>query len=61
MNYTFLDFQAGAWNKNDGIRIDHFLLNPNCADLLEDCQIDRYMRGREKPSDHVPIWVNLRV
>ena len=61
MNYTFWDFQAGAWNKNDGIRIDHFLLNPNCADLLEDCQIDRYMRGREKPSDHVPIWVDLKI
>jgi exodeoxyribonuclease-3 len=61
MNYTFWDFQAGAWNKNEGIRIDHFLLNPNCADLLKDCQIDRYMRGREKPSDHVPIWVELNV
>ena len=35
MNYTFWDFQAGAWNKNEGIRIDHFLLNPNCADLLK--------------------------
>ena len=61
MNYTFWDFQAGAWNKNDGIRIDHFLRNPNCADLLEDCQIDRYKRGREKPSDHVPIWVDLKI
>ena len=61
MNYTFWDFQAGAWNKNEGIRIDHFLLNPNSADLLKDCQIDRYMRGREKPSDHVPIWVELDI
>lgn len=59
LNYTFWDFQAGAWNKNDGIRIDHFLLSPQCADLLKDCQIDRHMRGREKPSDHVPIWVDL--
>ena len=59
LNYTFWDFQAGAWNKNDGIRIDHFLLSPQCADLLKDCQIDRHMRGREKPSDHVPIWVEL--
>lgn len=59
LNYTFWDFQAGAWNKNDGIRIDHFLLSPQCADLLTDCQIDRHMRGREKPSDHVPIWVSL--
>ena len=61
MNYTFWDFQRGAWNKNDGIRIDHFLLTPQAADRLVDCQIDRHMRGREKPSDHVPIWVELDV
>lgn len=59
MNYTFWDFQRGAWNRNDGIRIDHFLLSPECADLLLNCQIDRHMRGLEKPSDHVPIWVDL--
>ena len=59
LNYTFWDFQAGAWNKNDGIRIDHFLLSPQCADLLKECQIDRHMRGRERPSDHVPIWIEL--
>ena len=59
MNYTFWDYQAGAWPKNHGIRIDHFLLSPPCADLLRDCQIDREVRGREKPSDHVPIWVDL--
>jgi len=57
--YTFWDYQAGAWNKNDGIRIDHFLLTPQCADLLVDCQIDKDIRDREKPSDHVPIWVEL--
>lgn len=59
LNYTFWDFQKGAWNRNDGIRIDHFLLTPQAADLLDDCQIDRHMRGRDKPSDHVPIWVEL--
>ncbi len=59
LNYTFWDFQRGAWNRNDGIRIDHFLLSPQAADLLNDCQIDRHMRGRERPSDHVPIWVDL--
>ena len=58
-HYTFWDYQAGAWNRGDGIRIDHFLLSPECADLLEDCQIDAEIRGREKPSDHVPIWVRL--
>lgn len=58
-HYSFWDYQAGAWNRNDGIRIDHFLLTPQCADLLEDCQIDAHVRGREKPSDHVPVWVSL--
>ncbi|NRB36797.1 MAG: exodeoxyribonuclease III [Rhodobacteraceae bacterium] len=57
--YSFWDYQAGAWDRNDGIRIDHFLLTPQCADLLRDCQIDAHVRGREKPSDHVPIWVDL--
>jgi len=58
-HYSFWDFQAGAWNRNDGIRIDHFLLTPQCADLLVDCRIDAAVRGHEKPSDHVPIWVEL--
>ncbi len=57
--YTYWDFQRGAWARNDGIRIDHFLLSPQCADLLEDCRIDKEVRAREKPSDHVPIWVSL--
>jgi exodeoxyribonuclease-3 len=58
-HYSFWDYQAGAWNRNDGIRIDHFLLSPQCADLLETCQIDKDARGMEKPSDHVPVWVQL--
>jgi exodeoxyribonuclease-3 len=58
-HYSFWDYQAGAWNKNDGIRIDHFLLTPQCADLLRECKIDAEIRGREKPSDHVPVWVEL--
>jgi len=57
--YSFWDFQAGAWQRNDGIRIDHFLMTPQCADLLQDCQIDAHIRGYEKPSDHVPVWVEL--
>ncbi len=60
-HYSFWDYQAGAWNRDDGIRIDHFLLSPQCADLLVDCQIDKEIRGREKPSDHVPVWVELSV
>ena len=57
--YTFWDYQAGAWERNNGIRIDHLLLTPQAADRLRDCQIDAQIRGREKPSDHVPIWIDL--
>ncbi|GGB08375.1 exodeoxyribonuclease III [Allosediminivita pacifica] len=60
-HYSFWDYQAGAWQKNNGIRIDHILLTPQAADLMQDCRIDRDIRGREKPSDHVPIWVDLAV
>ena len=58
-HYSFWDYQAGAWNRNDGIRIDHFLLSPACADLMTACWIEKEVRGREKPSDHVPVWVEL--
>ena len=58
-HYSFWDYQAGAWEKNNGIRIDHFLLTPQCADLLKNCWIESAVRGREKPSDHVPVWVDL--
>jgi exodeoxyribonuclease-3 len=57
--YTFWDYQAGAFQKNWGIRIDHVLLTPQAADRLETCAIDAETRSREKPSDHVPIWVTL--
>ena len=60
-HYSFWDYQAGAWDRNDGIRIDHFLLSPHCVDLLNDCKIDSNIRAREKPSDHVPIWIKLNV
>ncbi len=58
--YTFWDYQAGAWQKDNGIRIDHLLLSPQAADRLQACDIDRFTRGWEKPSDHVPIWMELR-
>ena len=57
--YTFWDYQAGAWERNNGIRIDHLLLSPQAADLLQGCQIDKQVRAGDKPSDHVPIWINL--
>lgn len=57
--YTFWDYQAGAWQKNNGIRIDHILLSPQSTDRLTGCGIDKFVRGWEKPSDHVPVWVRL--
>ncbi len=57
--YTFWDYQGGAWPKNKGIRIDHVLMTPAAADLLQACGVDAEIRGRDKPSDHVPIWVEL--
>ena len=58
-HYSFWDYQAGAYDRNDGIRIDHHLLTPQAADLLTECWIEAELRGREKPSDHVPVWIDL--
>jgi exodeoxyribonuclease-3 len=58
--YTFWDYQAGAFQKNDGIRIDHLLLSPQAADRLVQAGVDRFTRAWEKPSDHVPVWVELQ-
>ncbi len=58
-HYSFWDYQRGAYDRNDGIRIDHHLLTPQAADLLTDCWIEADLRGREKPSDHVPVWIEL--
>jgi len=57
--YTFWDYQAGAFQKDDGIRIDHLLLSPQATDRLRAAGVDRFTRGWEKPSDHVPAWVEL--
>jgi exodeoxyribonuclease III len=59
--YTFWDYQAGAWQKDHGLRIDHLLLSPQAADRLKTCVIDQKVRGGEKPSDHVPIWCEIAV
>jgi exodeoxyribonuclease-3 len=53
--YTFWDYQAGAWPKNNGIRIDHMALSPLAAERLRAIAIDREPRGWEKPSDHTPL------
>jgi len=57
--YTFWDYQAGAWQKNHGLRIDHLLLSPQASDRLTAVGIDKHVRAWEKPSDHVPVWIDL--
>jgi len=59
--YTFWDYQAGAWQKNWGIRIDHLLLSPQAADRLAAAGIDKHVRSWEKPSDHVPVWADFAI
>lgn len=59
--YSFWDYQAGAWRRNAGIRIDHILLSPEAADRLKTFVIDRDERAKEKPSDHVPVMVTLEL
>lgn len=59
--YTFWDYQAGAWQRNNGIRIDHMLLSPQAADRLRSATVDKAMRGREKASDHVPLRIEIDV
>lgn len=58
-SYTYWDFQAGAWPKNNGIRIDHLLLSPEAAQIFDAAGIDKHTREWEKPSDHVPVWINI--
>lgn len=57
--YTFWDYQAGCWARNAGLRIDHLLLCPRIADRLRNAGVDRDTRGREKASDHAPVWIEL--
>lgn len=57
--YSFWDYQRGAWPQNKGIRIDHFLLSPRLTDRLKNCTIDKDPRGKEKASDHTPVILEL--
>ncbi len=58
--WTFWDYQAGAWQRDAGFRIDHLLLSPQAADRLIDAGVDKEYRGREKASDHAPTWATIR-
>jgi exodeoxyribonuclease III len=57
--YTFWDYQAGRWNRDEGLRIDHLLLSPDATDRVLACDIDKTPRGKERASDHTPIWCEL--
>ena len=59
--YTFWDYQAGRWNRDEGLRIDHLLLSPHAADRVTACEIDKSPRGKDRASDHTPIWCELAV
>ena len=59
--YTFWDYQAGRWNRDEGLRIDHLLLSPQAADRIAACDIDKSQRAKERASDHTPIWCELAV
>ena len=57
--YSFWDYQAGAWPRNDGIRIDHLMLTAQAADRLTDAWVETAPRAWDKPSDHTPVWIDL--
>jgi len=57
--WTFWDYQGGAWPRDLGLRIDFILLSPRLADRLTDCAVDRDPRGRDKASDHTPLWCSF--
>jgi exodeoxyribonuclease-3 len=58
-HYSYWDYQGAAWERNDGIRIDHHLVSPQAADLLTGAWIETERRGGDRPSDHVPVWIEL--
>ncbi|MFT8699097.1 exodeoxyribonuclease III [Acetobacter orientalis] len=58
--YTFWDYQAGAWDRDSGLRIDHALLSPRVAERLLSAEPDKSERAKERPSDHVPLVITLQ-
>ncbi|MEK9671244.1 MAG: exodeoxyribonuclease III [Rhodospirillaceae bacterium] len=57
--YSYWDYTAGAWQRDNGLRIDHLLLSPQAADRLTATGIDKAPRGKEKASDHTPVWIDM--
>lgn len=58
--YSYWDYRGGRWNRDEGLRIDHLLLSPQAADQLHAAGIDKEPRSKERPSDHTPVWCELR-
>ena len=57
--FTFWDYTSGSWQRNNGLRIDHFLVSNSLIDQVKSININKDPRGREKPSDHTPIEITL--
>jgi exodeoxyribonuclease-3 len=58
--YTFWHYWRNSWQRNAGLRIDHFLLSPALAKRLDGAGVDRDMRARDNASDHAPVWIKLK-
>jgi exodeoxyribonuclease-3 len=58
--YTFWHYWRNSWQRNAGLRIDHLLLSPSLAPRLKDAGVDRAVRGKKEPSDHAPVWVEIK-
>jgi exodeoxyribonuclease-3 len=58
--YTFWDYMRRRWERDAGLRIDHFLLSPDLAERLQDAGVDRAVRGQPGASDHAPAWITLK-
>ena len=59
--FSFWDYQNSSWERNYGLLIDHFLVSPRMIERTKEFGIDSHIRGHEKPSDHVPVWINLNI
>lgn len=57
--FSWWDYRQGSWDQNKGLRIDHLLLSPQAADVADKCGVDRDLRGKQRPSDHTPVWCQI--
>jgi exodeoxyribonuclease-3 len=59
--FSWWDYRGGSWQQNKGMRIDHLLLSPEASEHLNDCYVEKELRGKEKPSDHTPVTCKLNL